>query len=419
MEVIIISITFEIQIKEFKQWLRDETANILQPLNEQAKKLVDKIKERLDNARKACEKLTEEGTREMERGKAARKARVTEKLSRYFQKQIDKIAFPDKVAFSELHKLHKDLEKMFSYVARERNAWFPRISPLFIITRKKVDFAFTRLVGSISELGNFLSTEYSKAEAIEKLFLEADEMMRLLDESSKYEGHRASIEEKMQFLQQKMEESEKNIESIKSSAELSDLAEMNRKIQQLRKQVKYDLRHLQKPFMKFANLKRGPGYTLSAEEIEKLSQYLEDSFIAFATEKPSYPTLKSILRKIERAMDGGKLKLKSSRLRKSIEEINAILNKNKLDSLHQDCTHAFSLNQQLIYSKETQVAQRKAKQLQGRFEELRKRKDAAGARLDTLVKEQKQLLKKVNEQKKMLEKLVHKILERHINLKLG
>jgi len=417
MEVILISITSEIQIKDFKSWLEDETANILHPLNEQAKKLVDKIKERLDNARKACKKLTEEGTREMERGKTTRKARVTEKLSRYFQKQIDKIVFPDKTSFSELYKLHKDLKKMFSSIARERNAWFPRISPLFIITRKKVDFAFTRLAGSISELDNFLSTEYSKAEATEKLFLEADEMIRLLDESSKYEGHRTRIEEKMRFLQQKTEESEKSIEYIRSSAEFSTLAELSWRIQQLRKQITYDLRHLQKPFMKFANLTRGPGYTLSTEEVEKLNQYSRDPFVAFATEKPGYPTLKSILGKMERAIDGGKLKLKSSRSRKGQQEIKAILNKNKLNGLHQDCAQAFSLNQQLISSEETQVAQSKAKQLQRKREELQKRKDAAGARLDTLEKEHKQLLKKVNEQKKILEKLVYEILEKNVNIK--
>jgi len=417
MEVIGISITSEIQIKEFKSWLEGETSNILQPFNEQAKKLVDKIKERLNNAREACEKLAEEGTRELERGKAKRKAKVTEKLSRYFQKQINKIDFPDKMSFAELDRVHKDLEKMFSSIARERNAWFPRISPLFIITRKRVDFAFTRLAGSMSELGNFLSTEYSKVETIEKLFLNTNEMMRLLDELSKYEGSKATIEEKIQILQQKMEESEKSIVSIRNSAELGDLAEMNKRIQQLRKQVKYDLRRLQKPFVKFANLTRDPGYTLSAEEVEKLSQYLREPFIAFASEKPGYSTLKSILAKIERAMDGGKLKLKSSRLRKCREEIKAILNKNKLDNLHQNCTHAFSLNQELTSSKEIQNAQRKAKQLQGRLEELRRRKDAAEARLDTLEKGHKQLLKKVNEQKKLLEKLVYDILEKHVNIK--
>ncbi|MDH5447593.1 MAG: hypothetical protein OEX01_01120 [Candidatus Bathyarchaeota archaeon] len=416
MEVTIISTNLEIQIKELKPWLKRETPSILQPLNEEHKKLVDKIKERLDDAREICEKLAEEGKKGIESGKAVRKAKVTEKLSKYFLKQIDKIVFPEEMSFNKLDKLHKDLEKMFSSIARERNAWFPRISPLFIIARKRVDFAFSRLAGSISELSVFLSGDYSKARVVEELFLETDETMRLLNELSKVEGRKAGIKEKMQSFQKKIEENEQTIESIKDSVELGDLAEMNRRVQQLRKQVNYDFRHFRKPFLKFANLTRGPGYTLKSEEAEKLSQYLDDPFIAFATEEPGYPTLKSILKKIKRAMDEGKLKLKSSRLRKGREEINAILNENTLDDLHQNCAHAFSLNQQLLSSEETQVAQRKIKQLRERLKELRKRKKTATVKLDASKKEHDQLLEKAKKQKKMLERSIYNILERNVNI---
>jgi predicted nucleic acid-binding Zn-ribbon protein len=412
-----VSATFEIRIEEFKPWLEKQTANILQPLREQGKKIVDKIKERLDDAHEACEKLAEEGNREIQRGKAVRKARVTEKLSRYFIKQINKVAFPDNMSFSELYKLHKDLEKMFTSIARERNAWFPRISPLFIIARKRADFVFSRLAGSISELGAFLADDYSKAKVVEDLFSKIDEMTKLLDDLDKYEKHKANAKEKLRFLQTKIEENQKTIASIKSSKELGDLTEMNQKIQHLRTQVKHELRHLQKPFIKFANLTRGPEYALSSEEAKKLSQYMKDPFLALATEKPGYPTLRNILKKVEQAMKDKKLKLKSSRLRKGQEEINAILNKNKLDDLHQSCAHIFSLNQQLIASKETQAAQKKSKHLQRKLEELRRQKEVIEVRLDALENEHKQLLEKINKQKKMLEKMVYKILEKPINIK--
>ena len=317
------------QIKVFKPWLEKETKNLLKPLNLQSEKLLTKAKERLKDVRETCVKLADEGNKEIERGKAVRKAKVTQKLSRYFLKKIDKVVFPEQMSFSELDKLHKDLEKTFSSIARERNAWFPRISPLFIIARKKVDFAFSRLAGSISELGTFLSYDYSKARVVEELFLETEEMARLLNELSKNEGRKTAIQEEKQRLQKEIEEGEQNIETTKSSAELDDLAETNQRIQQLKKQVRHNLRHLQKPLLKFANLARGPKHALTAEEAEKLDNYLKDPFIALATEKTGYQTLKSILKKVKRAMDDGELKLKSSRLRKGREEINAISNKNK------------------------------------------------------------------------------------------
>jgi hypothetical protein len=416
MEVAVISTAIEIQIKELMPWLKRETTNILQPLNEECKKLVGRIKERLDTARETCEKLAEEGRRGIERRKTVRKAKVTEKLSKYFLKQIAKIVFPEEMSFNKIDTLHKDLEKMFSSITRERNAWFPRISPLFIIARKRVDFAFSRLASSISELSGFLSGNYSKAQLLEELFLETDEMLMLLNELNKYEGRKAGIQEKMQSFQKKIEKNKQTTESIKDSVELGNLAEMNRRIQQLRKQVKYDFRHFRKPFLKFANLTRGPSYALTSEEAEKLSQYLEDPFIAFATEKHGYQTLKNILKKIKRAMDEGKLKLKSSRLRKGREEISATLNENTLDDLHQNCANALSLNRHLLSSEETQVAQSKIRQLQGRLRELRRRKKAVAVKLEALEKEHDQLLKKVEEQRGMLEKLVYKVLEQRVNL---
>ncbi len=417
MGVITISITHEVPIREFKQWLEKETVDILRPLNEQGTKVVDKLRERLSDARETCEKLADESSKEIEKGGAIRKAKVTERLSRYFLKQFDKIIFPDKLSFAELDRLDRDLERTLSYITRERNMWFPRISPLFIIARKRVDFAFGRLAGSVSDLHSFLSSDYSKAHVVEKLFSEFDEIERLLFDLEGYEKRKMSTTERMYLLQKKVEETEQRIESTRNSAELGDLAEINVKNQQLRKQVKYAFRHLQKPFMKFANL-RDPEFALTSQEVEKLGQYLEDPYIAFATDELEYPTLRSILKKIDLAMERGKLKLKSSRLRKSRGEIDAILNKNALTSLHQECTRAFSLSQQLISSEETQVAQNKIKHLHKRLEELQRREKSIVVRLDAFEKEHLQLLQKVNEQKEKLEKLVHEVLEKRANIRL-
>jgi predicted nucleic acid-binding Zn-ribbon protein len=412
-----ISTTLEIEIKELKPWFEKETDHILKPLNEQGKKIIEKTRERLQDTREACEKLAEEAKKETEKGKATRKAKATVKLSKHFLKQLDNIVFPDKTSFSKLERLHKDLEKTVFSIMRDRSFWFPRISPLFIISRRRVDFALSRMTSPISELGNFLSTSYSRAKAVEEAFSEIDATMRLVESLDEYKGLEAGLKEKTQLIQKEIEEGEENVETIKGSAGFSELAEMSQRVQQLRRQVKHELRHLQKPFLKFVNLARSSNYSLPPEESGKLAQYLQDPFIAFATEEPGYPKLRGILRRLGQAMDEGKLKLKSSRLRKSREEVDAILNTDKLDSLYRDCVHAFSLNQQLSLSKETQIAKDRSLQLQERLRELRKQKDAVEARLREVEKEHKQILEKINEQKKMLENSVYKLLEKHITLK--
>jgi hypothetical protein len=408
----------EIEIREFKPWLETEAPSALEPLHEEAEKLLDKIQERLADAREVCAKLAEEGNKELEKGKAIRKAKLTEKLCRYFLKQLDKISFPDKTSFSALDELHKDLEKMVQSIARERNAWFPRISPLFIIARKRVDFAFSRLAGPIGELGAFLSEDYSKAKLLERLLAETDETLRLLNDLDRYETRRANIQEKAQLLESQIEEDRTTINSLKSNSNLEDLSEINHEVQQLRKQVRHALRHLQKPLMKFLNLTRGPGYALSSGEVEKLGQYLEDPFVALATEEPGYPIFKSLLAKLDRAMVDGKLRLKSSRLRKAHEDVDAFLHRNALDALHQKGAQAFSLSKELTSSEETKVTKRKLRQLERRLERSQKRKDAVAVRLDALEREREELLQRLEEQKRMLEQSVYDFLGNSITLRL-
>jgi predicted nucleic acid-binding Zn-ribbon protein len=413
-----ISATREMQMKEFRPWLEKETTNVLSPLNEQGKKILDKIRDRLNDARQASEKLGEEAKKEIERGKAVRKAKVTEKLTKHFLKQIEKIIFPEKMSFSELERLHKDLEKTLSSISQERSVWFPRISPSFIFARRRVDFALTRLAGPITELRNFLSGAYLEARTVEELFLKTDEIIRLFNDVGEYEKRRASVRERLQRLERQIEEGERDFASIKGSAELGNLAEVKQKAQQLRKQVKHELRHLQKPFIKFAKLARASGGSLASEEVEKLSQYLKDPFTALATEGPGYPKLKSILRRVGQAINEGKLRLKGSRLRKGQEEIDRIINKNKLDSLHHDSVYVFSSIQQLLSSKETQTAKSRSEQLLRRLEELRKKREMLEARLNELEGEHEQSLERVSEQKETLEEMVYGSLAKHVNLKL-
>lgn len=281
-----------------------------------------------------------------------------------------------------------------------------------------MDFAVTRLTSPIAELRSFLSGPYAKARIVEELFLKADEMGRLLNEMTEYERRKADVKERLQRLEKQIEEGERSVASIKDSAELDHLASARQKTQQLRRQVKHELRHLRKPFIKFAKLARASGYALSSGEIEKFNQYLKDPFTALATEEQGYPKLKSILRRVGQAIDEGKLRLKGSRLKKGREEIDEILNKNKLDHLHRDSTQTLSSIQQLLSSKETQTAQSRSKQVLEKLEELRKQREMVRARVDELDKEHEQSSERVDEQKAALEKIVYETFARHIDLKL-
>ena len=408
----------QVLLSEFESWLRKEAAHDLRPLREQGEKLVSKLKNRLEDFRGSCVKLVEEAEKGIERGKAVRKGKVTLKLSRYFLKQVDKMVFPSEMSFSELKDFYSALEKMFSAVSRERNAWFHRISPSFILARRRVDFALSRLGGPVSELDNFLSSDYSKVEDVESLLSLTQETIRLVYDLQKHEKLQAGIEAKIQHFTELKEKTQNGLESLEGREELKELAENTRKMDQLREEVRDRLRHVRKPLTKFASLTRGPGYALTSEELDKLNQYLDDPFVALATEKSGYPVLTDILENIKRAMDEMKLKLKSSRSRKAHLSIQAILNSDSLGSLYRESTQALLLEQRLRSSAETKMAESKLAQLTRKLAEYDRRKEAFEARLSSWERDREDLVEKIDQQKKALEEDASQILNKSVQLKL-
>lgn len=418
MDVLVISEPITLQIEEFRDWFNKEARAASEPLLERGQKLVDKIRDRLNIARDASQKLVEEGVKEQESGKALRKAKATEKLSRYFLKQIDNVGFPTEMSFSELERLHKDLVEMFSSISKERNLWFPRISPLFIIARTRVDFAFSRVGSSISELDAFLKSDYSSGRTIENTLTEFGELVVLQDKLMRNNQQIENIEGRRLHLQEKLEAAEQDLQSTKESGELGSLTESKLELAQMRKQVKYALRHLQKPFLKLANLVRNQKYSLPPGEMEKLAQYLNDSFVAFATDDPDYPKLRSILTIVARAIVEGQLRLKKSRLRKAQVDIDSILKKKTLDLLHKDCVRVFLTDKKLMTDYKTTAVQTKLSQLKTELSEVQKKEKAAAIRLNTLKKRNIRLRERVEELGKSIEEHASDVLEKQVKLRL-
>ena len=67
-----ISATPELRAEELKPWLKREAADFLKPANEEAKRLIDKLRERLGDVREVCVKLENEANKQLEKGKAVR-----------------------------------------------------------------------------------------------------------------------------------------------------------------------------------------------------------------------------------------------------------------------------------------------------------------------------------------------------------
>jgi hypothetical protein len=410
--------TLKIPLNNLKEWLEQETSTIIEPLKTEGTDKLNNIRDKLGDLEENCEKLFDDSENEMLKSnpKTYRRAREAYRLARNILETIDKITIPDEVSQQNLRTLFEDLKKMFSSIALERTKRYPRISPYFIIDRRRLDSALRKTSESLEELRFFLSNEYATVKTVEDVFSKINKLRQSIDELGTVEEHKKKIELKRQTLEKKITKSKQEIALIEEKDEASELDQINQKIKELEDKVKYNLRHFQKPFLKFQTLARSPSYSLQLAESEKLNEYLTKPFMAFVTEDEGYPVLKRILQKMEGVIAKGKIKLKSSRLRKAQKQMNNILRNDILIPLHKNCRQTFSQRQQLLTSETVVAIKKRSAHLQNILKELQKQRENVDSRNAILKNKHEKIVDKIENQKRELENIILEVANKNVRI---
>ena len=401
--------------KEIEEWLERETGSIFIPVHEKAQKLINEMKKVLDNVTDVCKVLLENSRKEIEKRsrKTLGKSRALNKLAKLFLKRIRQIEAPDKISYDTFHDFIQETQKAFTVTEVDIKKWFPRISPFFIMDRRKFLGVFEKAKESLKELQNFLTKEYVKTKTLEETFQIIDNLLVLQGQLADLEAHKNKKETEKASIQKEIAETQQKIANLKNRESLTQLNQLGTEIGKLRKEVKHNLRHLRKPFIKLQSQVFRKG-GLTPEQLEKLNHYIEDPFNAFAAEEAGYPILEQILKKLADSMSEGKLKLKRDRKRKAQQDINKIFNKNSLDGLHQKCRETTIRKKQISTSTETAKIKENLSKLQEKLKKSKKRKKRIESEENTAERKSQEKLDRIQSRKKEIEKNVFDFMNRKI-----
>ena len=410
--------TFAISLNNLNSWLEQETNPLVEPIRTDTKKLLEDIQSRFQDLKESCDKLLEDAEKEMDKRnrKTYRRAKFLYKLAENFVDLINEIIIPDEISEKNLNQVSEQIKKILKTIDQERTKWFRVISPYFILTRRRFDVTLKRVDDSYQNFVNFLKDDYEKVGKAENVSVKIDELRKYLLELEKYENGKEARIQKKGILEKKIIKSNQKIEDIQSSNEVVELEETNLKIEELTKIVKRELRHVQKPLLKFQTLVNNPGYNLFPEANLKLVEYLEDPFQALATEKESYPLLKSILQKIDDALENKKMKLKSSRFRKAKDQINHIVQKSGLEKLRKESSILYQKKLELVNSGTISEIKDEKSELNGNLNDLKREMELLKARDLRLEKQHKAMQKKLSEQKNTLETIILELTNKKVNI---
>ncbi|MEM3694894.1 MAG: hypothetical protein QXJ11_02925 [Candidatus Bathyarchaeia archaeon] len=405
--------TLKLSSKTLKGWLEGETSSIFVPVHSRAEKFLGEMRRALNDLADASKVLMDNSEREIERRnmKTYKRARALSKLSRIFLDRIKQIKVPEHVSYDSLNTFIQDAQKALAVTEVDIRMWFPRISPFFIMDRRKFLVIFEKAKASLKELQNFLAREYVKTKTLEETFQLIDKLQSLESELANFKEQKLKVENEKATVLREIANAQQKMAELKSYGEISQLNQINAEIEALNAELKHSLHHLQKPFIKMQALSlRGGGSGLTQDALKKLTQYLENPFEALATEEDGYPILRQILQKLAVLMRDGKLMLKTDKMRKAEQAIENILKRNLLADTHKKCVNALTRKRSISASTGLAESQSSLSKLQTVIENMERKRNAIESEEKALERAIKETVEKIQNCREKIEKNIYSFL---------
>jgi hypothetical protein len=362
---------------EVKRWLENETSSILTPVHAQAKRLRDEMNTAIQGVGDVSKMLLDNSTREIEKRnmKVYNRARALNKLARLFLDRLKKLSLPEEISYDTISRFDQETQKILMVTDIDIKNWFPRISPFFIMDRRRFLAVYERAKQAHAALNDFVTKEYIKTKTLEEAFQQLNELQNVEKQLGVIEEEKERIKNERIPLEKEIAELEQKIDELKTKGLIDKLNMVDAEINTLSKELKHSLRHLQKPFIKMQALATsGGGVGITPDELSKVSQYLEKPFYAFTSEQTGYPMLKEILQKLENLMAEDKLKLKQDKARKAENSANEILRKDSLAKLQIRCREMLTTKEQILASSKMDEIKRNLSAFEEQVDQLKARK---------------------------------------------
>jgi hypothetical protein len=414
-----LSETLKLSLKDVKGWLEKETSAIFIPVHGRAQKLVDEMRRQLENLTESSKMLIDNSQKEIEKRnmKIYGRARALNKLGHMFFDRMKQIKVPDEVTYDSFNSFVQETQRALIVTEVDIRNWFSRISPFFILDRRKFLIIFEKTKELLKEMTSFLTKEYIKTKTLEDSFQLIDKLKTLEEQLENLKQQKAKAENEEAHVDGEITGTQQKMADLKTRGAISQLSQTTMEIDALSTEVKHALHHLQKPFIKLQALSiHGGGSGLTQDEVKKLGQYLENPFETLATEETDYPALRQILQKTDRLMTDGKLKLKPDKMRKAEQAIEQILNKNSLANLQQKCIEATTQKTQLSKSPEVTETRSDLSKLQGLIEKLETRKTIIASEESSIKQAYNETLSKIQNHRSQIEKNILGFMNRKVHV---
>jgi chromosome segregation ATPase len=270
---------------------------------------------------------------------------------------------------------------------------------------------------AISSLNDFVAKEYVKTKTIEETFQLVDEIQSLERQLATVNTQKADMQNERAPIEKEIAELQQRIAELETKGPIEQLNTVEAEKEALTNELKNELRHLQKPFIKVQALAtQGGGAGLTPDELKALNGYMETPAEALAAEEPGYPTLRAVLEKLTRLMSEDKLKLKADKARKASQSADEILKRDSLIGLQARSKNVVTRRTEILASTRMDEIKRDLSLCQEQLKQLTARKTNVESHEGVKENEKTDIQDKIRSNKRAIEKNVNTFLGKKIEI---
>ena len=402
-----------------KEWLEKETSTTLNPVQAQAKKLRDETNQAIISLNDVCKFLLDNSAKEIEKRNTNlfNRARALNKLSGIFMERLAKLLSPEQVTYDTLSKYNIEAQKTLIVTEVDIKNWFPKISPFFIMDRRKFLTVYEKTKQTFGTLNEFVTKEYIKTKTLQETMQLISDLQILEGKLSNLQAENESIKNERLTIEQKIAEVEQKTDELKTAGPIDQLNLVTGNIEVLSNDLKTTLRHLQKPFIKMQALATsGGGGGITPDELRMINLYLDNPFEALVIENKGYPVLMQVLEKLQIMLKDDKLKLKPDKARKAEQSVEEFLNQNLLNDFQEKSKMLSDQKNQLLGSAHMAEIKQNISVFEDQSNQFKARKASIEAHETVKNREYQSVQSEVSTRKRVIERNVLASLTKNIRI---
>jgi hypothetical protein len=413
--------TEQIPVTKVSDWVRRSISSELAQVERERDKLLAEINRALASLPEYCAQLGHKSEQEMEskRNNRAqyRAAKAVGRVTSIITGMCAGVNIPATKDSVSLRNLQRDTSKFASEAAKGRTEWLRQIRPYYIIDMMTLGGNIDKVRRLSDELHTFLMGRGSLLHSLEDLDTKIESLNKIQGMRDTVNAQKKSAEEKLAESQREIQSLKEEMVKIRQSPKIRDYMQIDAQLRTLRSELlRTGFSRVGRPLKKLMSISQRGEYPIPLEIRERGEEYIRKPFATFLREQDGLPYLKAVMSALSKAVSSGKLALKQREAKKVVERAEQVVSGELLAKIHTQAKELKRIHDDQLADAETSGLVQRYRELRQRGRSARNLQKDLQAELQRVMENERKLDEQISASAKDIEAFARKLADSNLKV---